>query len=48
MATYACKDRLQLLAEKDKMIGRFQELRQQNLKLDMSRGKPSSMQLDLV
>ena len=31
-----------------RMIARFEELKHENLKLDMSRGKPSKLQLDLV
>ena len=48
MATYACRSREELRMEYKKMIARFDELKQENLKLDMSRGKPSKLQLDLV
>lgn len=48
MATYACRSREELRIEAKKMISRFGELLQQDLKLDMSRGKPSKLQLDLV
>lgn len=48
MATYACRSREELRIEAKKMISRFGELLQQDLKLDMSRGKPSKLQLDMV
>ena len=48
MATYACRSREELRIEAKKMISRYGELLQQGLKLDMSRGKPSKLQLDLV
>ena len=48
MATYSCRSREELRMECDKLMARYEELRQQNLKLDMSRGKPSKLQLDLV
>ena len=48
MATYACRSREELRIEAKKMIARYGELLQQGLKLDMSRGKPSKLQLDLV
>ena len=48
MATYACRSREELRIEAKKMIARFGALRQKNLCLDMSRGKPSQAQLDLV
>lgn len=48
MATYACRSREELRIEAKKMISRYGELLQENLKLDMSRGKPSTLQLDLV
>ncbi len=48
MATYACRSQEDLRVETENLIARFGELRRQNLKLDMSRGKPSSLQLDLV
>ena len=48
MVTYACRTLEELRVEKENLIARFRNLRSENLKLDMSRGKPSSMQLDLV
>lgn len=48
VATYACRSREELRIEAKKMISRYGELLQENLKLDMSRGKPSTLQLDLV
>lgn len=48
MATYSCRSREELRIEAKKMIARYGALMQENLKLDMSRGKPSTLQLDLV
>ena len=48
LATYACRSREELRIEAKKMISRYGNLLQENLKLDMSRGKPSKLQLDLV
>ena len=48
VSTYACRSREELRIEAKKMIERYGALLQENLKLDMSRGKPSTMQLDLV
>ena len=48
MPTYACRSREELRMEAKKMIARWDVLRQKNLKLDMSRGKPSKAQVDLV
>ena len=48
VATYACRSREELRIEAKKMISRYGALLQENLKLDMSRGKPSTLQLDLV
>ena len=48
MATYSCKSREELRAEYKKLRARYDELRKQELSLDMSRGKPSKAQLDLV
>ena len=38
----------QLAAEKEIVSRRFEELKARGLKLDMSRGKPGKVQLDLV
>ena len=48
MATYSCRNREELRMEFKRMIARYEELKHQNLKLDMSRGKPGKQQLDLV
>ena len=48
MATYSCRSRAELLNEYAKLTARFADLKHQGLKLDMSRGKPSKLQLDLV
>ena len=48
MATYSCRSREELRMEYKKLVSRYEDLRKQNLKLDMSRGKPSKLQLDLV
>lgn len=48
MATYACRSREELRQEADKVVGRYVQLKQEGLNLDMSRGKPSKMQLDMV
>ena len=48
MATYACRSREELRLEAKKLMARYEDLKHENLKLDMSRGKPSKMQLDLV
>ncbi len=48
MATYACRSRAELLNEYAKLNARFADLKHQGLKLDMSRGKPSKLQLDMV
>ena len=48
VATYACRSREELRIEAKKMIARYGALLQENLKLDMSRGKPSTLQLDMV
>ncbi len=48
MATYSCRSREELRIECKKLISRYGELLKENLKLDMSRGKPSRLQLDLV
>ena len=48
MSTYACRNMEELQNEAKKMQARFASLQTKNLKLDMSRGKPSGAQLDLV
>ena len=48
MASYSCRSREELRTEAKKMMARYEELLHENLKLDMSRGKPSKLQLDLV
>ena len=48
MATYACRSRDELKKEYNNMVTRYEELKQMGLNLDMSRGKPSKLQLDLV
>ncbi|MBE6933761.1 MAG: aminotransferase class I/II-fold pyridoxal phosphate-dependent enzyme [Ruminococcaceae bacterium] len=48
MAGYANKTPEELRMEAEKLLARFNNLRQENLKLDISRGKPSAAQLDLV
>ena len=48
MATYSCRSREELRMEFKRMIARYEDLKHENLNLDMSRGKPSKLQLDLV
>ena len=48
VSTYSCRSREELRIEAKKMIERYGALLQENLKLDMSRGKPSTLQLDMV
>ena len=48
MATYSCRSREELRMEYKKLMNRYEALKHENLKLDMSRGKPSQLQLDLV
>ncbi|MBR3973574.1 MAG: aminotransferase class I/II-fold pyridoxal phosphate-dependent enzyme [Oscillospiraceae bacterium] len=48
MASYSCRSREELRMEAKKMMARYDQLKHQNLHLDMSRGKPSKLQLDLV
>ena len=48
MPTYACRSRDELRKEYNNMVARFEELKGMGLKLDMSRGKPSKLQLDAV
>jgi len=47
MGIYEGFSREQLIIRKKEMEQRFSDCKKQNLKLDMSRGKPSSEQLDL-
>lgn len=48
MATYSCRSREELRMEFKKLMNRYEDLKHENLNLDMSRGKPSKLQLDLV
>lgn len=48
MATYSCRPKEELLIEQKKLLVRYEHLKEEGLKLDMSRGKPSKLQLDLV
>lgn len=48
VATYSCRTKEELLAEQEKLLARYAQLKEEKLKLDMSRGKPSKLQLDLV
>ena len=48
MATYSCRSREELRMEAKLMMAKYEALTHENLKLDMSRGKPSKLQLDLV
>ena len=48
MATYSCRSREELRLEAKKLIERYGNQLHEGLKLDMSRGKPSKLQLDLV
>ncbi len=48
MATYSCRSREELRMEFKKLMARYEDLKHENLNLDMSRGKPSKLQLDLV
>ena len=43
MATYSCRSREELRIEFKKMMARYEELKHENLNLDMSRGKPSKL-----
>lgn len=47
MATYLEMSKEELLQEKAGLEARFEEIKAKGLKLDMSRGKPSTAQLDL-
>ena len=48
VAAYACRSREELRVEVKKLRARFEKLRYEELNLDMTRGKPSRRQLDLV
>lgn len=48
MTAYRELSREQLLEEKAHLVKAFEEIKAQNLSLDMSRGKPSAAQLDLA
>lgn len=48
MAAYACRSREELRVEVKKLRARFERLRYEELNLDMTRGKPSRQQLDMV
>ena len=48
MAAYSCKNQEELKKEYNELTARYESLKGENLKLDMSRGKPSKLQLDLV
>ncbi len=48
MSSYSCRSHDQLQEEYDQLLDRYQDLRGAGLKLDMSRGKPSKAQLDMV
>ena len=48
VATYSCRSREELLLEQKRLLVRYEHLSDEGLKLDMSRGKPSKLQLDLV
>ena len=44
---YSQMSKEQLAAEKSNLMKRYEDFKLQNLKLDMSRGKPSKEQLDI-
>lgn len=48
MTAYPEMNRLELKKEYQTVTQKFEELKNQNLKLNMSRGKPSKVQLDMV
>ena len=48
MVTYSCRNNEELRVEFAQLAARYEALKAQNLKLDMSRGKPGKLQLDLV
>ncbi len=47
MKTYQEMSKEELLKEKEALESEFESIKARNLSLDMSRGKPSSEQLDL-
>jgi DNA-binding transcriptional MocR family regulator len=47
MTVYSELDRAELVAQQDSLLDRYQAFKARNLSLDMTRGKPSSEQLDL-
>ena len=48
MIATSCKKGEQLQKEYENLLQRYETLKNEGLKLDMSRGKPSKLQLDLV
>ena len=48
MPSYSCRTKEELRQEQSKLLSRYAQLKEENLHLDMSRGKPSRLQLDLV
>ena len=48
MASYSGRSRAELEMERKRLLVRYEHLLDEGLKLDMSRGKPSKQQLDLV
>ncbi len=48
LATYSCRTREELHMEQKLLLSRYEALKNEHLKLDMSRGKPSSLQIDAV
>ena len=48
MSAYSCRSIEELEQEQSKLLERYDALKGEQLKLDMSRGKPSKLQLDLV
>ena len=48
MASYSCRTKEELHMEQKKLLARYEALKGENLHLDLTRGKPSKQQLDLV
>ncbi len=48
MATYSCRTKEELHMEQKLLLARYEALKRESLKLDMSRGKPSRQQIDMV